>query len=613
MKYLSIFFIAAIITSGSLFAQRGYWQQHVNYQMEVDMDVESHQFTGNQVLEYTNNSPDTLSRVFYHLYFNAFQPGSMMDVRSRTIEDPDGRVMDRISKLAPDEIGYLRVNSLKQNGIELSPKTVGTILEVVLTEPVMPGSMVRFEMKFHGQVPLQIRRSGRDNAEGIAYSMSQWYPKISEYDYRGWHANPYIAREFHGVWGDFDVKLQIHKDYTVAASGYLQNPKEVGHGYSDRKPKSKRGKLTWHFIAPNVHDFMWAADTGYKHVIADAPTGPKLHFFYKPDSSTVHWEQLPEYTLKAFDYMSEHFGKYPYEKYSVVQGGDGGMEYPMATLITGKRSLRSLVGVTVHELIHSWFQSVLGTNESLFAWMDEGFTSFASAEVMDYLFDENTLPHPQIGHFNSYFNLAKSGIEEPLSTHSDHFSFNQAYGTASYNKGSVFLRQLNYIIGEDNFRSGMLRYFEEWKFKHPEANDFKRTMEKESGLELSWYLEYWVNSIKTIDYRIKSVKGTSDSTQVSLERLGKMIMPIDLEVVYTDGTSDLINIPLRIMRGHKPFKENTELKEAWVWTNPIYHLSIPVPVDQIKSIEIDPLRQMADINHKNNFIEIRVKKNKKDS
>lgn len=605
MKYLLLLLLVTISTIGlQLSAQDGYWQQRVNYFMDIDMDVRTHQFKGHQLLDYTNNSPDTLMRIFYHLYFNAFQPGSMMDVRSRTIADPDGRVMDRISKLGPDELGYLKVSSLLQDGIPLKFKTVGTILEVELAKPILPNTTVRFNMQFQGQVPQQIRRSGRDNAEGVAYSMSQWYPKISEYDYRGWHANPYVGREFHGVWGDFEVKLHIDKHYIVAASGYLQNPSDVGHGYSDKKSKSKRGKLIWHFKAPNVHDFMWAADTEYKHVTAQVPDGPTLHFFYIPDSATTHWEALPEYTIKAFTYMSKHFGKYPYHKYSIVQGGDGGMEYPMATLINGKRSLRSLVGVTVHELIHSWYQGVLGNNESLFSWMDEGFTTFAAAEVMDYLFDDTTLPHPQISHFNSYFNLVESGMEEPLSTHADHFNFNKAYRTAAYNKGSVILRQLNYIIGEKHFRSGMLRYFNEWKFKHPESNDFKRVMEKESGLELDWYFEYWINSTKTIDYSIKSADGNIDSTFITLERLGTMVMPIDLKVSYTDGTWELINIPLRIMRGHKPLEDQMKVAEAWPWTNPNYDLVLPRSPDQINSLEIDPLRQMADINQDNNFIQL---------
>lgn len=598
MKYI-LTILAALQFGEYLLAQHHYWQQHVDYYMEIDMDVNTHQFTGKQVLKYTNNSPDTLHRVFYHLYFNAFQPGSMMDVRSRTIADPDSRVLDRISKLTPEEIGYLKVETLTQDGIELSHKTIGTILEVDLDQAILPGAITQFDMVFEGQVPIQIRRSGRDNAEGVSYSMSQWYPKLSEYDYRGWHVNPYVGREFHGVWGDFEIKLSIDKDYTVAATGYLQNPKEVGHGYGDTSPKIKNKKLTWHFKAPQVHDFVWAADPNYQHVTKQVPNGPLLHFFYIADSATSHWEALPEYTAKAVAYLNKHFGEYPYDEYSVIQGGDGGMEYPMATLITGHRSLRSLVGVTVHELVHSWYQSVLGNNESLFSWMDEGFTSYVSEEVVDYIFEDQTLPHPQISHFKSYLELAASGSEEPLTTHADHFNLNTAYSKAAYNKGAVFLRQLNYIIGEENFGKGMRRYFEEWKFKHPEPNDFKRVMEKESGILLSWYFDYWINSTKTIDYGVNSVRSSSDDTEIVLERLGTMIMPIDLQVTYKSGSKETYNIPLRIMYGHKPLGE-MKLSEPWPWTYPIYVLTLNHSLDQISSVEIDPGRQMADVNLENN-------------
>ena len=162
--------------------------------MDIDFDVSNHQFTGTQKLNYYNNSPDTLGEVFYHLYFNAFQPNSMMDVRSRTILDPDPRVADRISKLSEEEIGYQRVIKLRMDGKPVDYEVVGTILEVDLPEPILPGSKVVFDMAFEAQVPLQIRRSGRDNKEGIDYSMTQWYPKMCEYDYQGWHANPYVGR-----------------------------------------------------------------------------------------------------------------------------------------------------------------------------------------------------------------------------------------------------------------------------------------------------------------------------------------------------------------------------------------------------------------------------------
>src|SRR5690606_2926227 len=191
----------------------GYWQQHADYTMTIDMNVNNYQYNGEQKLVYTNNSPDVLNKVYYHLYFNAFQPGSEMDVRSRTIADPDSRVGDRISKLQPNEIGYINVTSLKQNGSSVKHKTTGTILEVMLNSPIQPGEKVTFDMVFDAQVPIQIRRSGRNSSEGVALSMTQWYPKLAEYDFEGWHANPYIGREFHGVWGNFDVTLKIDKNY----------------------------------------------------------------------------------------------------------------------------------------------------------------------------------------------------------------------------------------------------------------------------------------------------------------------------------------------------------------------------------------------------------------
>src|SRR5699024_7072828 len=212
----------------------------------------------------TNHSPDTLDRVFYHLYLNAFQPGSMMDVRSRTIVDPDSRVGDRISKLGSDEIGYQKIQNLLQDGKNVKFTEEGTILIVDLDEPILPGESTQLEMNFEAQIPLQIRRTGRDNLEGIRYSMSQWYPKISEYDERGWHPTPYIGREFHSVWGDFDVKIEIDKDYVVAATGNLIKADEIGYGYIDEEvDHNGKNTLTWHFTAENVLDFVWAADPDY--------------------------------------------------------------------------------------------------------------------------------------------------------------------------------------------------------------------------------------------------------------------------------------------------------------------------------------------------------------
>ncbi|WAC09607.1 M1 family metallopeptidase [Dyadobacter pollutisoli] len=589
-------------------AQSDRWQQRVKYQMNVEFDADKHQYKGTQKLVYTNNSPDTLHKVFYHLYLNAFQPGSQMDVRSRSISDPDPRVKDRISKLSPTEIGYEKIISLKHNGKSLKYQVVGTILEVTLNEKILPKSQHTFDMEFEAQVPIQIRRMGRNNNEGIDYSMGQWYPKMCEYDYEGWHSNPYIGREFYGIWGDFDVKITLDASYVVAATGYLQNPDKIGHGYTEKEVKHKPGeKLTWHFIAPEVHDFMWAADRDYKHDIVKVDDSLDLHFFYQTDTLAHVWKEMEPLAVRSFKSMNEKFGRYPYKQYSIIQGGDGGMEYPMATLISGRQNLGGLVSVAVHESIHSWFQMLLGTNESKYSWMDEGFTTYAQNIVMAELFPSRT--DPQRSSTTSYRNLVKSGLEEPLTTHADHFNTNKAYSVGSYSKGAVFLNQLGYIIGKDKLSVGMKRYFNEWKFKHPNPTDLKRIMEKESGLELDWYWEDFIGTTKTIDYGVKEVFSNGGKTEVVLERIGQMPMPLDVVVSYRNGTQENFYIPLEIMRGEKEEKlySKTTLMPDWGWTYPQYSFTIDKNPADIEAIVIDPSRRMADIDPDNNVYPVIIK------
>jgi hypothetical protein len=580
-----------------------YWQQHVDYTMDIDVDANNYQYKGEQKLVYTNNSPDELNKVFYHLYFNAFQPGSQMDVRSLNIKDPDKRVRDRISKLKPNEIGYIKVNTLQQNGAAVSFKTIGTILEVSLNTPIKSGESVTFDMNFDAQVPVQVRRSGRNSKENVALSMAQWYPKMAEYDFEGWHTPPYIAREFHGVWGDFDVTLHLDKNFVVAGTGYVQNPQEVGHGYEDKKKElnlPEGDKLTWHFKAPRVHDFMWAADPAYIHDVLKMENGIDLHFLYKKTLEAKYlknWKDLQPKTAELMTYFSEHIGQYPYKQYAVIQGGDGGMEYAMSTLITGKRKFSSLFGVTAHEMAHTWFQFLLATNESKHPWMDEGFTSYisrkASSEIMKKV-DKN----PNTGPYRSYNSMVKSGTEEVLTTHADRYNTNRGYGFASYSKGSMFLSQLEYIIGAENTAKGIKKYFRDFSFKHPVPNDVKRTMEKVSGIHLDWYLNEWTQTLHTIDYGVKSVEGN----EITLERIGQMPMPIDLEVTYIDGTKQSYNIPLRMMRGSKP--TTATVLEDWGWAYPTYSFNAAKPV---KSVEIDKRKLMADVNDENNSFGIQKK------
>ena len=597
----------------------GYWQQHVDYKMEVNMDVKTYQYKGKQTLVYTNNSPDTLKRVYFHLFNNAFQPNSPMDARLKAIKDPDGRMVtkvkvgdketkeSRISALKPNEIGYLYVNNLKQDGIALNNKRVSTILEVDLAKPLLPKTSTTFTLDFDGQVPVQIRRSGRNNKEGIELSMAQWYPKLAEYDIDGWQADPYIAREFHGVWGDFDVKITIDKNYTLGASGYLQNGNEIGKGYEDTGvnvvyPK-KAKTLTWHFNAPKVHDFTWAADKDYIHDKLVRPDGVTLHFLYQNKPEFIqNWKNLQPKTSQLMDIYNKTVGQYPYKQYSVIQGGDGGMEYAMCTLILGEGTEEGLVGVTAHEMAHSWFQHVLATNEAKHSWMDEGFTTWLENYGINEI-SEKKLANPHEDSYKGYASLVKSGKEQSQATHADRYDENRPYSIQAYSKGNIFLSQLEYIIGKENLHKTLKRYYADYKFTHPTPKDIKHVAEKITGANLDWYLTDWTQTTNTIDYGIKQVSENGNTTKVTLERIGRMPMPLDVVVTYKDGSQELFYVPQTLLRWSKPNEsgiKRTDL-EGWDWAYPTYDFTINSQKSNIKSIAIDNSGLLADVNRENNI------------
>ncbi len=639
-----IFAIVFLHSINFAIAQPERWQQKISYKIDVIVNDKNNTFSGTENIDYYNNSPDTLHKLYFHLYWNAFQPNSSMDIRSlelgklsprsdragNPLPDWDARVKDRISKLKKDEIGIQNVSSISILGKEQKLIEHETILEVILTHPILPKSKTNLIVKFNAQVPIQIRRSGRDNAEAVQYSMSQWYPKMVEYDYQGWNANQYIAREFYGVWGDYEVKINIDKKYLVAATGVLQNAQNIGYGYEDvskKKTDNPNKRNTWVFKGENIHDFVWAADTAYKHLSKKIRNGLTIHVFYKEKDANTDsaWQNVLWAAEKALPFIEKNFGAYPYPQYSFIQGGDGGMEYAMATLLKGPG-----LGTVFHEWMHSWYQQILGTNESLFGWMDEGFTSYAENLVMNY-YNENwaqqspftssnskvktqrelnaaqsNLPLHQSNEYNAYIKLANSGYEEPLTTHADHFNTNYGYSNAAYTKGAVFMNQLGYLVGDEIRDKILLAYYNTWKFKHPNANDFIRVAEKTSGLTLQWYKEYWVYTTKTIDYKIANISMNDEinQPQITIERVGKMPMPLDVLITYKDGSKEMHYIPLDLMLGNKISEDTTTriIHNEWRWTHPKYHFNIDKKLIDIKSIEIDPSYRMADMNRINNKI-----------
>ncbi|HZF65450.1 MAG TPA: M1 family metallopeptidase [Chitinophagaceae bacterium] len=640
-----IFLFISCLVSLVLSAQNSRWQQRVKYTMNIDMNVQTDRYTGKQRLEYSNNSPDTLDRVFYHLYWNAFQPNSMMDVRSRRqgtiilgknrsgedVADWDQRVEDKIATLKENEVGFQKVSSLKMDGRPQQLKVHETILEVKLDRPILPRSKVVFDMDWEAQVPLQIRRSGRDNPNTqVRYTMTQWFPKIVEYDEMGWHPTPYVGREFYGVWGDYDVSISIDKSYILAASGYLQNANQIGYGYEDKgvKPARSAGsKLTWRFSAPNVHDFAWSADPDYQHLVRQIPNGPAIHVLYNrvgAENEDERWKEIADAAVVVYPFIKKNFGDYPYKQYSFVHGGDGGMEYPMITMLAG-----SSLGTAFHEWMHMWYQMMLGTNESLYGWMDEGFTEYATNLVEEYYRQQvtrkriannpaelrksdslamNTLPRYQAPNYGGYFNLVKSGKEEPMSTHADHFNTNYAYSNAAYSKGAVYLEQLGYVIGAAARDKLLLDYYRQWRYKHPTPTDFIRIAEKNSGIKLDWYNQYWLNTTSTIDYGIDSLWEANNATNVRLKKLGQMPMPVDIRISFKDGTTEWHYVPMYLMFGEKPAEEGQAPRvvyESWKWTHSTFQVQTKRKLTDITAVEIDPSQRMADIDRKNNRLELK--------
>ncbi len=610
MKKLLVGFFITL----SAVAQSGYWQQAVDYKMDIFLDVDNNQYSGNQELVYTNNSPESLKKVYYHLYFNAFQPGSMMDTRSRNITDPDRRVGDRIYKLSREEQGYIKPIEIRQDGISLSYTIVGTVMEVELAKSILPGKSTTLKMNYNAQIPVQIRRSGRDNAQGIDFTMTQWYPKMAEYDEEGWHLDQYVGREFHGVWGNFDVCVTLDNKYILGASGVLQNPeqiKEADHGYMhyngevepNRYTKDKN-KNTWHFIANNVHDFAWAADPDYIHKTVTMEDGRQLHFLYQEkDNKNGEWEKLQVKMPVIFLGANEMFGLYPYSQYSFIQGGDGGMEYPMCTMVKS-----GSIGTAIHEMMHSWYQGMLATNESKYEWMDEGFTVWASEELeVKYLNNEK-----KVGHSGSYRNYnylvnAPHLEEEPICSHADMYHTNAAYGISAYSKGDLFLQQLADIIGKNKVMKTLKTYYDTWAFKHPNPERFIRIAEKVSGIHLDWYLIQWTKTTNHIEYDIFEVKEDNGNGFVRIEKNGKMMMPVEMEVEMKDGRKVLYYMPLYSMYGRKELFPTVYDQVNIIsvpWTDPFTLVRLNESLKDVKAIKLNPSKLQADIKPYNDYMVI---------
>lgn len=610
------FFVIFAFVFGIFSAQQhAYCQQHAKYKMDIEVDATHFTYQGKQTLTYTNNSPDELKVVYFHLYWNAFKPGSMMDQRvAGQGKNGDSRLQkDGISRLASipkEQEGAQNIHWIKQNGKDLKFEIQETIMKVYLNENIKPHSSTKFTMEWDANIPMQIRRSGRNNREGIDMTVTQWYPKIAEYDYDGWATFDYVGREFHAPFADFDVNIKIDKDYVIGAGGTLENPLEV-KGYDEKAniKTDQKNKATWRWSAKNMLDFAWAADKDYTVENFTILDGPKVYYVYQKSDKTRLWEESKPYISKFFQLMNATYGRYVYPSYSVIQGGDGGMEYGMCTMMLGEAtSLEGLVGLMVHEGGHSWNQQMMAYNESMRPWMDEGFTSYFESIVMHQLFPpKEATANPFVGSLNSYRNFTKRGIEEPAVWLGDHHDNGSAYSIASYVKGELFLVQLGYIMGEENLNLTMKEFFRQWSLKHPTDRDLMHIAQKISGMDLKWFQHYWINTTKTIDYAITNIKYDENSTTITLENKGQVPMPIDFSILMKDKKVVNFQIPLNMMHTwkSKDIYGDFQTLPYWQWTQKEYTFTVPYNKSQISALGIDFSQRLADVNLGDNLVEVK--------
>lgn len=576
---LSFLWIAA--TKGS---DAEYWQQQVHYHIDVSLNTTDHTLTGHESLTYRNNSPDTLTFVWFHLYPNAFR-----DDRSVYAREMKANSSTRFLFSKAEERGYIEIRSLKANGNELQRNECpndGTELNVVLDRPLPPGESVTFEIDFYVKIPAIFSRLGHVKRH---YEITQWYPKIVVYDRFGWHPDGYHAiGEFYGDFGVFDVNITVPSDMVVAATGILVAPdaekqwleeraaegktldslrsentqasrkqiQQIHNAIRERQASEETKTLQFH--AEKVHDFAWCADNQF--ILKRGEFENIAINVYVLPRNEARWKDAVQYVADTFKYYGQWFMPFPYPQQSVVDGSlaaGGGMEYPMLTVISvkGDNYSRFLEQVIMHEVGHNWFYGILGTNEMAEAWLDEGMNTFAEARYMrtKYGKEGNLITWPPALRFLPVFgddwlqnllwyNNAANRAEVPVLTPACQIEMMRYPGTV-YSKGGRILDMLQGLVGDEVFDRIMQSYFAEWQFKHPTTEDFRVVAERISGQELDWFFRQWLETTRTADYRVKSVRrelpvsGQEDIRRyrVQLENTGEIKMPVDVMVETRDG------------------------------------------------------------------------------
>jgi hypothetical protein len=602
--------VGNVYRSGDGSAGPKYWQQRADYDLHSTLDTATKSLRGELTLRYTNNSPDTLRFVWFQVEQNAFQNGSLNSYvfpaqsrfGARNFEGGD--FIDHFNQVSG-------VKGAKGPGVALKTRVEGTVMKVDLATPLAPGQSTTFDVAWHFNIPEHgADRMGRD---GALFELAQWYPRLCVYDdLRGWNTEPYLGQgEFYLEYGDINLSVTVPAGYVVAATGTLQNPAEVLthdeiarlaqaaksetpiHVITQDELKSgaarpkKAGTLTWRFSAHNVRDAVWAASPDYMWD-ASSWQGHMAYGYYRP-SAIEPWKDAADMSRMSIMEYSERWFQYPYPQISAVEGPISGMEYPMLAMEDKNPEKYALYNVITHEIGHMWYPMIVGSNERMHMWQDEGFNTFINYFSEARRFPEKgTYAQRIAGDRSVVEQYMQHNADVPLEIQPDRIQ-PQLLGENAYVKTAVGLGQLrDEILGPAAFDDAFREYTRRWAFKHPDPADFFKTMENVSGKRLDWFFREWFLENEHFDVAIDTVAqkqvGDIDSVAVVFRNRARGVLPIRVRFTFNDGTTQDFNYPA----------------EVWSTDEQAYERVYEFKGKKIAKVELDPEKRIVDIDRSNN-------------
>jgi len=537
-----------------------YWQQRVDYAIDATLDAERNVLAGRETIRYTNNSPVALPYLWLFLDQNICAPSSV----TNRLNQPPLRFQESTFDFSClGFAGGMTVESVRAAGRDLPREVLGTTMRVDLPAPLAPEASATLEIVW--RFPIPEYGAGRMAREGSLYEMAWWYPRLAVYDeIRGWNHDPYIgAGEFYLEYGRFEVSLTLPARFVVAATGALQNPEQVlTASQRERLAAARRsatpvavigaaeagrpgtrpttaGTLTWRFVADSVRDFAFAASPEFRWDAAGWD-GILIQTLYRPAAPL--WDEAIKMAQHTIRHFSERLYRYPYSHATVIEGPIAGMEYPMLVFVAGP-TRENLHFTLMHELGHQWYPMVVGSNERLYPWMDEGFNTFIDIEASEDYF-RGTAYGDTVGRMqlNIYSQHAVPGQEQPLGTRP--VESRDLFWTA-YQKPALMMNLLRFeVLGKDRFDRAFRAYTAAWAYKHPTPADFFRMMRNETGMDLDWFWRGWLYTTARLDQAIDSVTAGREGPEVHLSNRGTMVMPAELALTFAGGQTETVALPV---------------------------------------------------------------------